>query len=77
MKKTMLLVACIAFCAAQTATVNAQAVSSGMMSSSSHQKKLRVTQDVRVYHPTHTRAVASAPKAADPITTGSITKPKN
>jgi hypothetical protein len=77
MKKVALFVICAAFCAAQTATANAQAVSSGMMSSSTHQKKLHVTQNVRVQRPVHARAVASAPKAADPITTGSIGKPKN
>jgi hypothetical protein len=77
MNKIALIIACIVFLAGPTMAVRAQSVSSGMMSGSSHQKKLRVSQSVRVAQPVRPRAVASTRRAADPITTGSIPKKPN
>jgi hypothetical protein len=74
MNKVILFVACMVFCAAQTEIVNAQSVSSGMMSGASHHKKLRVSQHLQVTPPVRARRVASPRSTADPITTGSVSK---
>ena len=75
MNKVALVVACIVLCAAQTQSVSAQSVSSGMMSGppSSH-KKLRISEGARVTYPARPRVVASPRNPADPATTGSIPK---
>jgi hypothetical protein len=76
MNKIALTIACIALCTAQTVPVRAQAVSSGMISGSGHHRDLHVRQTMRTVRPAHPTAVASR-RTSDPVTTGSITAPKN
>ena len=73
MNKIALFAACIVLCAAQVQSVNAQSVSSGMMSGSNYHKRLRASEGFRVTQPVRAR-VSSRRNSADPITTGSIPK---
>ena len=77
MNKVAVFVTCIVLCSVQAQVVRAQSVSSGMLSSPSHHKKLRVSDGIKVTHPTRPKVAASPRNSADPVTTGSIPKKPN